>query len=88
MSGLVYALALFGCTDDGTICERLQGPATTYQSRVECMASQNDALGSHEALSSDYPSVFAQCMTRGELVAMGKGQVDLTKSPQAYASAD
>lgn len=86
MSGLIYALALFGCSDDGTLCERLEAPATQYESRVECLASQGDAINSHEALSSDYPSVFAQCMTKGELLAMGKGTVDLTKHSTAFAA--
>jgi hypothetical protein len=86
MSGLIYALALFGCSDDGTLCERLQGPDTRYESRVECLASQSDAIESDVAMSADYPSVFAQCMTSGELIALGSGNVDLTKSAKGYAA--
>lgn len=87
MSGLIYALALFGCSDDGTLCERLEGPNTRYESRVECLASQNDAIESDVAMSADFPSVFAQCMTSGELLALGTGTVDLTESPVAFADA-
>ena len=86
MSGLIYALALFGCSDDGTLCERLEGPNTRYESRVECLASQGDAIDSDVAMSADYPSVFAQCLTSGELLALGSGTVDLTHSPKAFAS--
>lgn len=86
MSGLIYALALFGCSDDGTMCERLEGPNTLYESRVECLASQGDAINGDAAMAADYPSVFAQCMTSGELLAMGKGTVDLTRNSKAFAS--
>jgi hypothetical protein len=66
MSGMMFALALFGCADDGSACERLASPAQAYESRMECMAAQNGALDSDAAAAANFPSVFAQCLTRSQ----------------------
>ncbi|MEW9854412.1 hypothetical protein [Novosphingobium sp. M1R2S20] len=87
MSGMLFALALFGCADDGSACERLATPEQTYESRVECLASQSAALDSRAALSADFPSVFAHCMTQAQLARLGKQDVDLREAGIAFADA-
>jgi hypothetical protein len=87
MSGMIFALALFGCTDDGSACQRLASSEQTYESRVECMAAQGGALESDAAMAADYPSVFAQCMTQTQLARLGEGTVDIRKTGIALADA-
>jgi len=87
MSGLIFALALFGCSDDGSACQRINAPVQTYESRVECLSAQSLALDSDAAMASDFPSVFAQCMTRTQLAQLGKRSVDLRKAAIAFADA-
>jgi len=79
MSGMLFALALFGCADDGSSCQRLATTEQAYESRVECMAAQNGALASDAASAADFPSVFAQCLTRSQLATLSHGTVDLRK---------
>jgi hypothetical protein len=88
MSGMMFALALFGCADDGSACERLAAPEQAYESRMECMAAQSGALAGDAAASADYPSVFAQCMTRAQLASLGHGTVDLRKVNVSLAAVD
>jgi hypothetical protein len=87
MSGMMFALALLGCTDDGSACQRLAAPEQTYESRVECLAAQNTALESDAAMAADYPSVFAQCLTRSQLSQLGDGPIDLRRTGVAFANA-
>jgi hypothetical protein len=87
MSGLIFALALFGCSDDGSACKRISAPETTYESRTACLSSQPAALDSDAAMAADYPSVFAQCMTKVELARTAKGLVDLRKAGISFADA-
>ncbi len=87
MSGMIFALALFGCTDDGSACQRIAGPEQTYESRFECMASQGTALDGDAAMAADFPSVFAQCMTKAQLSHLGAGSIDLRKSGVTFADA-
>jgi len=87
MSGMMFALALFGCSDDGSACQRLAAPEHSYESRMECMAAQSAALQGDAAMSSDYPSVFAQCMTKSHLARLGTGNVDLRKIGVSFADA-
>jgi hypothetical protein len=87
MSGLIFALALFGCSDDGSACQRIQAPVQTYESRVECLSAQGVALDSDAAMAADFPSVFAQCMTRTQLSHLSKGSIDLRNAGISFASA-
>lgn len=87
MSGMLFALALFGCTDDGSACERLASPVQTYESRMECMAAQASALEGDAAMSADAPSVFAQCLTKSQLAQLGQGTVDIRRTGIAFADA-
>lgn len=87
MSGMIFALALFGCTDDGSACQRLAGPEQTYESRIECLAAQSTALDSESAMAADFPSVYAQCMTNTQLARLGHGTVDIRKAGISFADA-
>jgi len=87
MSGLLFALALFGCADDGSACQRITAPEQTYESRVECLSAQGVALDSDAAMAAEFPSVFAQCMTKTQLAQIGKGTVDMRKIGIAFADA-
>jgi hypothetical protein len=84
---MIFALALFGCTDDGSACQRIAAPEQTYESRVACLASQGAALEGDAAMSSDSPSVFAQCMTKAQLAHLGRGSIDLRHSGVTFADA-
>jgi hypothetical protein len=86
MSGLIFALALFGCTDDGSSCQRIASPATRYETREECLASQDAALNSDTAMAAEYPSVYAQCLTKSQLARLSGGDVDLRKVGLSLAS--
>ncbi|KTR84284.1 hypothetical protein [uncultured Novosphingobium sp.] len=87
MSGMLFALALFGCTDDGSACQRLGSTEQTYESRVECLAAQRTALDSEAAMEADYPSILAQCMTRSQLARIGHGPVNIRKAGFTMADA-
>lgn len=78
MSGLIYALALFGCSDDATFCERLSDKAQSHETRAACEMELVTALESNLSLRADYPTVIAKCMPKGSLLALGKGPVDLS----------
>jgi hypothetical protein len=84
---MLFALALFGCTDDGSACQRIAGPEQSYESRMECIAAQGGALESDAAMASDFPSVFAQCMTKSQLARLGNGTVDIRKTGATFADA-
>ena len=88
MSGLIFALALFGCSDDATYCERLSDKAQTYESRVACNMASVLELNSDAALRADYPTVIAKCMRNGQLVKLGDGPVDLANRPVRLANRD
>lgn len=84
---MLFALALFGCTDDGSACQRIAAPEQAYESRVECLAAQGSALESDSAMAADFPSVFAQCMTKSQLARLGTGTVDIRKTGVTFADA-
>jgi hypothetical protein len=86
MSGLMFALALFGCSDDATYCERLAGKAQLFETRAQCETALEPALESDLVLSADYPSVIADCMSSKELARLGKGPFDLTLAMTGLAS--
>ncbi len=82
MSATLIALALFGCSDDGTACRRLEAPVETYQTRAECFGQLDEALETDSALRADAPTVYAQCMPTSQLAALGTGEIDLTRVHQ------
>ncbi len=79
MSATLIALALFGCSDDGTSCQRLDTQMRTFRDRAACSAQLDDALGTEEAMRADAPTVYAQCMPVKQLTALGQGTIDLTR---------
>ena len=86
MSALVYALALFGCSDDATICERLSDKAQTYESRVQCELAMTGAFDSAMVRQADYPTVMGRCMDRGHWTKLGDKPVDLSQPVVRLAS--
>lgn len=58
---MIYALLLFGCADDGSLCERLDVPPKHYEAKLLCEADAEMALQSDIALRADYPTVEAYC---------------------------
>jgi hypothetical protein len=79
MSTTLFALALFGCSDDGTMCQRLETPIQTYDDRAQCTARLEDALSTDEATRAEAPTVFAQCLTSRQLAMLGSKDIDLTR---------
>jgi len=62
MSPVAYVLLMFGCTDDGTACERIAAPEQVYAGAGQCEAQIDSALGSEIALRADYPVVEVRCV--------------------------
>lgn len=87
MSTTLFALALFGCTDDGTACQRLAGKADTYQTQAQCTARLDDALSSETAMRAEYPTVYGQCMSTHKLAAIGSRTIDINRVQVQFASA-
>lgn len=88
MSTTLIALALFGCSDDGTACQRLGAPIETFATRTECTARLDDAVQSEAAMRADYPTIHAECLTRRQLAALGNGTVDLRRMEASLAAAN
>ena len=86
MSALVYALALFGCSDDATYCERLSDKAKSFESRVQCEMSIDAAFETDVALKADYPTVIGRCMDQGSWARLSDKPLDLSKSNIQMAS--
>lgn len=61
MSGLLYALVLLGCSDDGDSCHALDAGRQQFASRRACMSQLDAAMASDIAARADYPSVSAVC---------------------------
>ena len=74
-------LVLLGCTDDLSACQRIEVAPTVYVSATTCSSDHARALMSKAAMSADYPTIIADCMTGKQLAALGKGAVDLSGGP-------
>jgi hypothetical protein len=77
MSSTIFALLLFGCSDDGSACRQLAAQPKYYDSQVLCEADIDFALQSDVSLRSDYPSVVAKCLPVKELTSLERGPIDL-----------
>ena len=77
VAGLV--LVLFGCSDDLAVCERIQAEPVTYVSASDCEAQQASMRQSRAAMSADYPTVVANCVSAKHYAAMGSKPVNLNK---------
>lgn len=73
MSSTMFALLLFGCSDDGTSCRQLAAQPKYYDSQVLCEADFDVALQSDVSLRSDYPNVVAKCIPAKEMAALERG---------------
>lgn len=88
MSTTLFALALFGCSDDGSACQRLHMASGNYTSQTDCAAKLDEAMSSDTAKKADYPTVYAQCMTIGKLATIGYRTVDLNRYGVRFAALD
>jgi len=89
MSATLFALALFGCSDDGTICRRLDDSVQTYRDRAACYAQTGTAVQTETALKAEYPTVYAQCLPSRQMAALGDHDVNLARMARVqFASAD
>jgi hypothetical protein len=77
MSSTVFALLLFGCSDDGSACQQLAALPKYYDSEVLCEADIDLALQSDVSAKADYPSVIGKCVPVREMAALERGTVDL-----------
>lgn len=68
--GIVFALVLLGCADDGAACERLPIEPEIYVSKAQCQARQDVALQSAAAQRADHPLVISRCLQTGAPAAM------------------
>ena len=85
---IVLALALFGCSDDGTYCRRIDTPTETFTSQAQCEAARGDALDKAVTGIDDYPTVVAQCLPAATLASLGERAVDLSKPRVQLARGD
>jgi hypothetical protein len=60
--GIVFALVLLGCADDGSACQRLDAEPKQYVSKTLCEAEGESALASDAALRADFPNVETRCV--------------------------
>jgi hypothetical protein len=76
--GMIFALLLFGCSDDGSQCRQLAALPKHYEARLLCEADAQTALQSDVALRADYPVVEARCEPVGDdaSVAANSGKPD------------
>jgi len=86
MSTLVFALALFGCSDDATLCECLSDKAQSFNSNAQCELSIEQEFETDLVLRADYPTVIARCMPKREWSKMGNRPVDLSQPVIRLAS--
>lgn len=86
MSALVYALALFGCSDDASYCERLADKAQMFESRVQCEMAIDAVFVSDLVRRADYPTVVGKCMNKGHWTSLGDNPVDLSEPVIRLAS--
>lgn len=76
---IIYALMLFGCSDDLSQCDRLSFQTQSFDVRSSCLDAQPAVLSSKQALSAPYPTVVAQCLTPEQAKQLPQTEIDLTK---------
>ena len=86
MSTLVFALALFGCADDATLCERLSDQAQSFKSSAQCEMSIERAFETDMVVLADYPTIIARCMPQRDWSKLGSGPLDLSRPAIRLAS--
>ncbi|MDG2004519.1 MAG: hypothetical protein P8J20_14440 [Novosphingobium sp.] len=86
MSTLVFALALFGCSDDATLCERLSDQAQGFKTSAQCELSIEQAFETDLVQYADFPTIIARCMPKSELSKMGGRPLDLSRPVIRFAA--
>jgi hypothetical protein len=59
MDQLIYVMAILGCADDGSQCERQRIAPTGYQTAASCQAQLEPMLASQSDIP--YPTVEVRC---------------------------
>lgn len=67
MEPLVYIIAIMGCADDGSLCERARVAPVTYVSQAQCQAALPDTL--RRSADLDYPTIQANCQSMSQRAA-------------------
>jgi hypothetical protein len=88
MSGMIIALALFGCSDDATLCQRLSDQVQTFESQAQCEAALDAAFETDVVRQANYPTVIGRCMDEGQLARIGDNTVDLSERDIRLVSRD
>jgi hypothetical protein len=76
---LTLFMVLFGCSDDMSQCQRIDGPPTSFASASICNAQEPAALATKEAMSADYPTIIARCLSGKQLAALDNRTIDLSE---------
>jgi hypothetical protein len=76
---LTLFLVIFGCSDDMSQCQRIDAPPTSFASASICNARESAALATKEAMSLDYPTIIARCVSGQQLAAFGNRPIDLSE---------
>ncbi len=67
MEPLAFVIAILGCGDAGTGCERVAVEPVRYETRSACLAATENALAQHTDVL--FPVIQARCETRGMQIA-------------------
>ena len=78
MSITLIALALFGCSDDAVMCQRLTAQARTFESPEQCELALEAAFETDLVRQAQYPTVIARCIEKSQWVRIGENTVDLS----------
>ena len=84
----IFLIAIMGCGEGDTQCQRVKTLETRYESQAACSAATEAAVTRN--VDVDYPVVVAQCVTAGakpeapkadDVGRPGPGKADLRNSP-------
>ncbi|CAM3124348.1 hypothetical protein SPAN111604_04920 [Sphingomonas antarctica] len=67
MEPFAFVVAILGCGDAGSGCERVMIEPVRYETRSGCLAAAGNSLAQHTDLL--FPVVQARCETRGMQIA-------------------
>ena len=67
MEPLAFVIAILGCGDAGTACERVMIEPVRYETRNACLAAADHSLARHTDVL--FPVVQARCEQRGMQIA-------------------
>ncbi|MET0370218.1 MAG: hypothetical protein ABW039_02455 [Sphingobium sp.] len=72
-------LILLGCSDDLSDCRRIPAEPTVYVSATSCQGDHETALLSKTAITADYPTIIADCVTGQQLASLSDKPVDFRR---------